>query len=479
MKSVQGKAQNVEMAADQISADELRLHLQRLTGQALPTDSPEVLEQVAASMSSGKKIGYSQFNELLLNVGYDRVDVSFFLYLCDPHASEVEGASVPHEIQDVGRLIAGIEAFRILALLLYGNVKHGFKTLSRDSKTLSYFVKSLRRERSDDEFRRRHGQLVDLKPVDAQKTYLLGYLSAKNIKARLEENPHDTEALELDAQQKAIIGLGTWNHAVYLTSDHLDLYVATSMREKHEFMLVNEFINRLMDSDHVKELKIRLFDPTQAYCIDRVDTGLAEALMLKRARCTIYLAQESDTLGKDSELASTLAQGKPVIAFVPEVTDEFFATVRGIFNETKENHETEHDVLMRLLRIYEPDAAWTDKTIRDQINAPVSDVGPLVVRVRAAMTAHYDKRAKMLKQDHPLGLQTNLNTGVANGVLVARTVETCARLLSQILLNRVSFRVEDKDGYVFLREKLRDCVFRVMTADKLLTNSFWNFYNSP
>jgi hypothetical protein len=47
--------------------------------------------------------------------------------------------------------------------------------------------------------------------------------------------------------------------------------------------------------------------------------------MLRRASCTIYLAQESDTLGKDSELASTLAQGKPVVAYIPDVTEEYFA----------------------------------------------------------------------------------------------------------------------------------------------------------
>jgi len=41
--------------------------------------------------------------------------------------------------------------------------------------------------------------------------------------------------------------------------------------------------------------------------------------MLKRARCTVYSVQDTDTLGKDSELASTLAQGKPVIAFIPEL----------------------------------------------------------------------------------------------------------------------------------------------------------------
>ena len=38
---------------------------------------------------------------------------------------------------------------------------------------------------------------------------------------------------------------------------------------------------------------------------------------------TIYLVGESDTLGKDSELASTLAQGKPVIAFVPQVPSDY------------------------------------------------------------------------------------------------------------------------------------------------------------
>ena len=43
--------------------------------------------------------------------------------------------------------------------------------------------------------------------------------------------------------------------------------------------------------------------------------------MLKRAKCTIYLAGETETLGKDSELAATLAQGKTVIAYVPSLED--------------------------------------------------------------------------------------------------------------------------------------------------------------
>src|SRR5207249_585684 len=40
------------------------------------------------------------------------------------------------------------------------------------------------------------------------------------------------------------------------------------------------------------------------------------------AQCTVYSVQDTDTLGKDSELAATLAQGKPVIAFVPTIDVE-------------------------------------------------------------------------------------------------------------------------------------------------------------
>ena len=69
----------------------------------------------------------------------------------------------------------------------------------------------------------------------------------------------------------------------------------------------------------VDNLKLRYFDPTQSHLDFRIDKGLIEGLMLKRAACTVYMVQETDTFGKDSELASTLAQGKPVIAFIPHI----------------------------------------------------------------------------------------------------------------------------------------------------------------
>ena len=82
----------------------------------------------------------------------------------------------------------------------------------------------------------------------------------------------------------------------------------------------------------------------------------------------------------------------------------------------------------------------------------------------------------MLKETHPLGLQVHLETGVANGVLVARTVPECARLLKKVVLNRLEFRLEKKGSVYAAVETSTGPIYRVVTGDSHLTNSFWNFY---
>src|SRR6185437_9301889 len=120
---------------------------------------------------------------------------------------------------------------------------------------------------------------------------------------------------------------GWLNTSHYLALDYMDVYVATSMRERWEFEDVHTISNEIFSQPVLRDLNLRYFDPTQSFLENRVDKGIVEALMLKRARCTIYMAQETDTFGKDSELATTLAQGKPVIVFVPEIKVEEHATL--------------------------------------------------------------------------------------------------------------------------------------------------------
>jgi len=53
-------------------------------------------------------------------------------------------------------------------------------------------------------------------------------------------------------------------------------------------------------------------------------------------------------------------------------------------------------------------------------------------------------------------------------------------LLRRILLNTLEFDIEevksDKGSMLLLRERISGGIFRVVTGDKVLTNSFWNFY---
>ena len=251
------------------------------------------------------------------------------------------------------------------------------------------------------------------------------------------------------------------------------------MRARHEFISIGRTVGQIFENEHLAPLNLRWFDPTQAYCSNRIDKGLAEALMLRRASCTIYLAQESDTLGKDSELASTLAQGKPVIAFVPEVDPTYLkAYFRAL--EEAEPHKTRMDHLLDQLRLFEPGAAWSDQDVREWCQTPESAPRDLVEnRVYDKIKAHYDGRARTLRETHPLGVQVNLGTGVANGVLVVRTPADCAALVRGILTRSLELLLEDTPEYTVLREARSRSIFRVMTTDAMLTNTFWNFYLDP
>ncbi len=289
------------------------------------------------------------------------------------------------------------------------------------------------------------------------------------------------------------------NQDVYLTWDHMDVYFATSMRKAWEYVDLYDFIEQLMASEEFRDLDVRYFDPTQAYTDNRINKGLVEALMLKRACCTVYSVQDTDTLGKDSELASTLAQGKPVIAYVPDINVDRRA--RQLFAEdpvtvlermrfvlyaddqlAERLTDREYGLVSRVqddLAEYCSKRIWLSipdgsaaARLRDSLGDEFFDFCRIVARSEKVV---YDKRSGTLKDSHPLALQVNLATGVANGVLVVRTIPDCAALLRRILLSDMDFTLEEKGGMWLLREKISGCIHRVVTNDRKLNNCFWNF----
>ena len=117
------------------------------------------------------------------------------------------------------------------------------------------------------------------------------------------------------------------------------------------------------------------------------------------------------------------------------------------------------------------------KEINDIFNFSVEELLKKLIEYDEKL---FEKKAKLLQQDHPLGIQVNLKTGVANGVLVVRKLTDCAQVLEQIMKNSLEFKIEDKSSNkeksLNLVETITNCTYRIMVKDPLLNNSFWNFY---
>jgi hypothetical protein len=451
--------------------------IEKLTGQSCPLNRavPQFAADLIADVSRG--LGHGQFNELLLSLGYDRISHGFFQFLVDGSTKyDYRTGAAIHSIEQLSH---GVDRFRKLGMVLYGNVKFAFKKLSSNSEFLRNAL-SVMEARPEESYRARHDPIHPITKIPSDKTYFLGYVVDGEIQKRLKANPDDGAAIQDKRTREGVVEVARKNYESYLVSDHLDVYVATSMRERHEYQSVHELTEEIFGQAHLKDLKFRYFDPTQAHCKDRLDKGLAEALMLKRAKCTLYFVGESDTLGKDSELASTLAQGKPVVAYVPDPPSDYAEKLLDKLVATYAD-KSRQAILLEQLRLFDPKAAWNDSEVRKWVDDPSKiDTALATKRLQIAIQCHYDSRALTLRDVHPLGIQVNLSNGVANGVLVVRHVHECAELVKRVVLRTLEFEVEEHNiqgnSYLHLRETISRCVFRVVTGDKMLMNSFWNFY---
>ena len=212
-------------------------------------------------------------------------------------------------------------------------------------------------------------------------------------------------------------------------------------------------------------------------------------------------ARHRYSCGKDSELAATLAQGKPkIIAYIPiieenararQLQDEDPATIgerlRFVLYADEKFAQFLRTDEQQFVQGFRAKLEEFSNTLpfasvvrpgvskRFQINSPFR-IGTAFSNCCAIGAAHLRQRADTIKRHHPLGLQVNLATGVANGLLVARTIDECAELLRRILTRSMEFRIVETKEMWYLHEVLTDSIFRVVTKQKKVSNCFWNFY---
>jgi hypothetical protein len=299
---------------------------------------------------------------------------------------------------------------------------------------------------------------------------------------------------------------GLQNARTYMAMHDLNIYVATSMREPLHFTTNWAFVQQLFHAGDLEDWRLRYFDPTQAFLPDRIQKGLMECLMIKRANLTVYNAQESDTFGKDSEAGVTLAQGKPVVVFVArlfEQRDDMKSLYSAIDNAAKQARDqfveglkdsalVNADEMQSLLAPEKTKADAIDAVIRKQAPAILGeagedqvaielirhgyDPGPEtdVIEFAVERIVRLEKRALTFRDVHPLALQTSPMDGVARGVIVTRTVKATGDVVSGLLRGTLAYEIIDDESNWLLVDKITRSPVRVVTKDSVLTSAFWS-----
>ena len=132
--------------------------------------------------------------------------------------------------------------------------------------------------------------------------------------------------------------------------------------------------------------------------------------MVKTAKILLYFAQHRESLGKVSEYAMALSQGKPVIVLCPD-------DPRG--------------------------------------------------------TELYD----FYRNAHPLMRLVHFETGIVNGAMITQQDDVAIQLLDRLLGAKMEYDLDRKPGaesYYLLEERLTGSTVRIITDDRLLTETFWN-----
>lgn len=429
-------------------------------------------ESITTEAFNKRQIDVSQLNELLLTAGFDCVSDDFFMLLHNGRPNKYKDGT---QINGLADLRDKVDKFRKLAILKYGNFKFAFKKWAQmNNAQLEKELEDIlpKREKAIDYYITRTKSIEDIGEIPIKERYLLGH----TIKEQ-----EDPKSQERCAEMRKI---GEGNLRKYLTFAHMDVYIATSMRRYRDYISVGKFAQKVFNDQSIKELRLRYFDPTQTYSASRFTEGLAESLMLKRAKCAIYCAQETDTLGKDSELAITLAQGKPVIAYMPEIKNVDNYAKDLIRNCKEENPNEPAAPLKDHLTEYFPQLVVKKRKLLQTNNIEL-----LAQELAISLKKRFDERAHTLKNLHPLVMQVDLNTGVAHGVLLVRDASQCIKVLRRVLLRELEFTIKkeeipelqewargDYENTYILYETITGSPYRIVIGDTLLTNSFWNFY---
>lgn len=305
---------------------------------------------------------------------------------------------------------------------------------------------------------------------------------------------------------------GKRNTSKYLSTQDIDVYVATSMRNVIDFSMNAKFVENLKNHGEIKDLNLTFFDPTQAYLPDRIQKGHLENIMIERALVTIYNAQETDTFGKDAEAGIAHAFGKDVIIYVARLFSEDLSNrlrsridKLGVYEALQKIYKAldslvlkERDEFLNSLeqmeyltpnekqnlskpeigkregieyiidKTFRPllDKLEKDDVISELIHKGYEPPEDKVLEFSIKRIKNLEVRALMFQELHPLTFQISPLDGIDRGVFVTRSVKETAQLLRALVMGTLEYEITEIKNNVVLCDKITNSAIRAYPNGK-------------
>lgn len=437
-----------------------------ITRDTTPDSVFERLEAIAS-----EHLSRAQLNQLLILSHEAGMSQGFFSYywLGRPDRHLYDVTALPgydpawvsvDKIVSLWHLKWGLTRFYTDALLVFGSVRTAYRTLRKlDVGGLEGFFAA---RSVDTRSLARRGPALPVRSIARDDRYLIAEKACKSLEGE------DKEATLAAVERAYHEHVDTGGRLMILVNDLLALTGAR--QEQLEFLFGDEGSVELRSVEDVKALTDRKLDRF----------ANARQAALENTRLYLSMVEELDVY-----VATSMRKRddfRAMAAFCDEVFgDSGLRQLEIRYFDPTMSAATGHVdkgiiecLMVKAAKVLVYVAGSAETLGKDaEFTMALSQGKPVIIYCE-------DKeRERFYREVHPLMRLIDFNSGVPVGAIVTNARETVTNLLNRILRNEMEYELDQtKPGFLVLREALTGSVVRLQTDDRMLHETFWNYYHA-
>lgn len=436
---------------------------------------PGVLERLAQIPE--KPITLAQLNQLLILSHEAGLSDGFFEYYwrsgkdlhrthpynvtkIPEYSDSYEGTNA---IQSLQHLKWGLIRFYTDALLYFGNIREAYRSLrQKSSLELREFFAS---KRFDTDRLKSRGETLAMQPIAKDDRYLIAEIACKTYESKATESLVRLLIIEYRRLKKANAQRITFRDLIGQKSSASII----PRQGELEFSIDEVLDDQIADEGSISakiEPLTRRFETARMTALKNTEQYISMIDDLD-----VYVATSMRTRAdfrKMAEFCESIFGHHKLKPYSLRYFDPTLSAASG--HEDKGLIEC---LMVKCAKILIYVAGEKDSYGKDAEAAMALSQGKPVIFFCDAET-----RSKFYREIHPLSRLIEFASGIPVGAIVTDKIDDVVNIIDRVLMNNMEYKLEQgKPGHFKLKEALTDSIVRLQTADLLLREAFWNYYN--